>query len=71
VSVRELVDTLGIKPDYIRVVLTKTGGLNPAGKVSKQTYRAWELYRHQLLTGIRARHLEPDFQLKMRKGKTL
>jgi hypothetical protein len=65
-----MAEILGIKPDYIRVVLTKAGGLDPVGTVPKQTYRAWELYRHQLLTGIRARHLEPDIQLKMRKGKT-
>jgi hypothetical protein len=71
VGAGELAEILGIQPDYIRVVLTKAGGLVPVGTVSKKTYRVWESYRHQLLIGIRARYMEPETQFNMRKNKAL
>jgi len=71
VDSRDLVEILNLKKEYLHVVLTKAQLLNPAETLPKQTYRAWELYRHQLLTGVRAHHMEPDVQLTMRrKGKS-
>jgi hypothetical protein len=66
VARKETLKLLGIRSDYVRVVLSKAGLIPEDGGISKDDYRAWEMYRHQLLTGVRARHLEPDFQLKMR-----
>jgi hypothetical protein len=63
---KEMVNYLGIRPDYVRVVLSKAGLISEDGGLEKQEYRVWERYRHQLLTGVRARHLEPDYQLKLR-----
>jgi hypothetical protein len=66
----DLVETLNIRKEYVYVVLAKVGLLDARAVLSKHTYRAWELYRHQLLTGIRARHMEPDTQLAMRGKRT-
>lgn len=66
----DLVETLILRKEYVIVVLAKAGLLDPRTALAKQTYRAWELYRHQLLTGIRARHMEPDTQLNMRGKHT-
>lgn len=66
----DLVETLDLRKEYVIVVLAKAGLLDPKAALTKHTYRAWELYRHQLLTGIRARHMEPDTQLDMRGKRT-
>lgn len=62
----DLIEHLKLQKEFLCVVLSKAQLLEPSGTLSKQTYRVWELYRHQLLTGMRARHLEPEFQQKMR-----
>jgi hypothetical protein len=62
----DLVEILNLRKEYVYVVLAKAGLLDPRAGLTKQIYRAWELYRHQLLTGIRAHHMEPDTQLNMR-----
>jgi hypothetical protein len=66
----DLLEKLNIQKEFLCVVLVKAGLLEPFGSLSKQTYRVWELYRHQLLTGMRARHLEPEVQLRMRRKQT-
>lgn len=63
----DLIENLNIEKEFLCVVLAKAGMLEPFGTLSKQTFRVWELYRHQLLTGMRARHLEPEVQLRMRE----
>jgi hypothetical protein len=64
-----LVKHLNLQKEFVYVVLSKAGLLEPSDALPKQIYRVWELYRHQLLTGIRARHLEPDVQLKIRENQ--
>lgn len=62
----DLIEALWLRKEYLDVVLSKAGVLEPPGSLSKQTYRIWETYRHQLLMGVRARHLEPEVQQKIR-----
>ena len=66
----DLIEILNLQKEYLLVVLSKAKILNPSVTLPKQTYRAWELYRHQLLTGIRAHHMEPEVQLEMRRKQT-
>lgn len=66
----DLIEYLKLQKEFLCIVLSKAGLLEPYGTLSKQTYRIWELYRHQLLTGMRARHLEPEVQQKLRKEQT-
>lgn len=66
----DLVDILNLRKEYVYVVLAKAGLFDPRAILPKHTFRAWELYRHQLLTGVRARHMEPDTQLDMRGKRT-
>lgn len=66
----DLIEDLKLQPEFLCVVLSKAGYIASPGTLSKQTYRVWELYRHQLLIGMRAHHLEPDVQLKLRGKQT-
>lgn len=66
----ELVENLKLQKEFLCVVLSKAGFLETPGTLSKQTYRVWELYRHQLLMGMRAHHLEPDVQFRIRRKPT-
>lgn len=66
VQPQDLVEILGLQPDYVRVVLAKAEKIGPIDPKSDRVFRAWEAYRHQLRIGIRARYMEPEFQLKLR-----
>lgn len=62
----DLIEALSLRKEFVCVVLAKAGVMEPPGSLSKQTYRIWETYRHQLLMGVRARHLEPEVQQRIR-----
>lgn len=65
----DVIEQLRLQKEYVYVVLLKAGKLEASDGLPRQVYRAWELYRHQLLTGMRSRHLEPEVQLKFRMNR--
>lgn len=62
----DLIDDLKLQEEFLYVVLSKAGVMETPGSLSRQTYRIWETYRHQLLMGVRTRHLEPEVQQRIR-----
>lgn len=66
----DVIEQLNLQKEFVYVVLSKAGLLEASDGLPRQVYRAWELYRHQLLTGIRSRHLEPEVQLRLRMHRS-
>jgi hypothetical protein len=66
---KELLETLNIEPEYIKLVLHTMNGVPERTEFTIGKYRAWSEYRHRLLTGIRSRLKHPEELLEKTASK--